>query len=95
MKDSSKSVLFICADQWRWDCFGFMKHQNAITPNLDKLASKSSIFKSHFTGIVPCGPSRATMLTGLYPFIHRSVRNGAPLDQRFTEYCEGSKKEWV
>ena len=92
MKDSSKSVLFICADQWRWDCFGFMKHQNAITPNLDKLASKSSIFKSHFTGIVPCGPSRATMLTGLYPFIHRSVRNGAPLDQRFTNIAKEVKK---
>ena len=60
MKDSNKSVLFICADQWRWDCFGFMKNQNAITPNLDKLASKSSIFKSHFTGIIPCGPSRAS-----------------------------------
>ena len=92
MKDSSKSVLFICADQWRWDCFGFMKHQNAITPNLDKLASKSSIFKSHFTGIVPCGPSRATMLTGLYPFIHRSVRNGAPLDKRFTNVAKEVKK---
>ena len=92
MKDSSKSVLFICADQWRWDCFGFMKHQNAITPNLDKLASKSSIFKSHFTGIVPCGPSRATMLTGLYPFIHRSVRNGAPLDKRFTNIAKEVKK---
>jgi arylsulfatase A-like enzyme len=92
MKDSSKSVLFICADQWRWDCFGFMKHQNAITPNLDKLASKSTIFKSHFTGIVPCGPSRATMLTGLYPFIHRSVRNGAPLDKRFTNIAKEVKK---
>ena len=92
MKDSSKSVLFICADQWRWDCFGFMEHQNAITPNLDKLASKSTIFKSHFTGIVPCGPSRATMLTGLYPFIHRSVRNGAPLDKRFTNIAKEVKK---
>ena len=92
MKDSNKSVLFICADQWRWDCFGFMKHTNAITPNLDKLANKSSVFKSHFTGIVPCGPSRATMLTGLYPFIHRSVRNGAPLDKRFTNIAKEVKK---
>ena len=87
-----KSVLFICADQWRWDCFGFMKHKNAVTPNLDKLAKKSTVFKSHFTGIVPCGPSRATMLTGLYPFIHRSVRNGAPLDKRFTNIAKEVKK---
>ncbi len=79
-----KSVLFICADQWRWDCFGFMGHKNAHTPNIDKLVSRSTAFRKHFTGIVPCGPARTTMLTGLYPFIHRSVCNGTPLDNRFT-----------
>ena len=83
-----KSVLFICADQWRWDCFGFMKHKNAVTPNLDELAKKSTVFKSHFAGIVPCGPARTTMLTGLYPFIHRSVGNGIPLDKRFTNIAK-------
>ena len=92
MNNTTKSVLFICADQWRWDYFGFMKHKNAITPNLDKLAKDSCVFKSHFTGIVPCGPARATMLTGLYPFIHRSIRNGAPLDKRFTNIAKEVRK---
>jgi len=87
-----KSVLFITADQWRWDCFSFMKHKNALTPNLDELAKKSTVFKSHFAGIVPCGPARATMLTGLYPFIHRSVTNGAPLDKRFTNIAKETRK---
>ena len=92
MEKRKKSVLFICADQWRWDCFGFMKHNNAITPYLDKLANKSTFFKSHYSCIVPCGPSRTTMLTGLYPFIHRSIRNGAPLDKRFTNIAKEIKK---
>ena len=87
-----KSILFICADQWRWDCFGFMKHKNALTPNIDKLVARSTAFTSHFTGIVPCGPARATMLTGLYPFIHRSVTNGAPLDKRFTNIAKEARK---
>ena len=87
-----KSVLFICADQWRWDCFGFMKHKNAVTPNIDELAKKSTVFKSHFAGIVPCGPARTTMLTGLYPFIHRSVTNGSPLDKRFTNIAKEARK---
>ena len=39
-----KSVLFICADQWRWDCFGFMGHKYAQTPNIDKLVSQSTAF---------------------------------------------------
>ena len=92
MKKHKKSVLFICADQWRFDCFSFLNHQHVLTPNLDKLAKKSVIFKSHFAGIVPCGPSRTTMLTGLYPFIHRSVFNGAPLDKRFTNIAKEVRK---
>ena len=92
MKKTKKSILFICADQWRFDCFSFLNHQYALTPNLDKLAKKSIIFKSHFAGIVPCGPSRTTMLTGLYPFIHRSVYNGAPLDKRFTNIAKEVRK---
>ena len=87
-----KSILFICADQWRWDCFGFMKHKNALTPDIDKLVERSTAFTSHFTGIVPCGPARTTMLTGLYPFIHRSVTNGAPLDKRFTNIAKEARK---
>jgi len=92
MKKNQRSVLFICADQWRYDYFGFMKHKAALTPNIDKLAEKSSVFKSHFAGIVPCGPSRTTMLTGLYPFIHRSVTNGTPLDKRFTNIAKEVRK---
>ena len=84
----TKSVLFICADQWRWDCFGFMKNKNVLTPNIDKLVKKSTAFTSHYAGITPCGPARTTMLTGLYPFIHRSVTNGAPLDKRFTNIAK-------
>ena len=87
-----KSILFICADQWRWDCFGFMKHKNALTPNIDKLVARSTAFTSYFAGIVPCGPARTTMLTGLYPFIHRSVTNGAPLDKRFTNIAKEARK---
>ena len=80
MKKNLRSVLFICADQWRYDCFGFMKHKVSLTPNIDKLAGKSSVFKSHFAGIVPCGPSRTTMLTGGFnvreaQLITRSLKN--------------------
>ncbi len=87
-----KSVLFISVDQWRWDCFGFMGHKHAKTPTIDKLAAKSTSFVKHFANIIPCGPSRTTMLTGLYPFIHRSVINGAPLDDRFTNIALEVKK---
>jgi arylsulfatase A-like enzyme len=79
-----KKVLFITADQWRGDALGFLGHPAAKTPNLDALARESTSFTRHFTCSAPCGPARTTLLTGLYPFIHRSVRNGTPLDRRHT-----------
>lgn len=78
----ARKVLLITADQWRGDALGFLGHSAARTPTLDALAAEGVAFTRHFTPSAPCGPARATLLTGLYPFIHRSVRNGAPLDAR-------------
>lgn len=84
----ARRVLFITADQWRADTAGFAGHPLVKTPNLDELAAESVVFDNHFTCAAPCGPARATMLTGLYPFTHRSVRNGIPLDARFTNLAK-------
>jgi arylsulfatase A-like enzyme len=77
-----RKVLFIAVDQWRGDALRFLGHPAAVTPHLDALAADSVVFRNHFTSGSPCGPARATLLTGLYPFIHRSIRNGTPLDAR-------------
>lgn len=79
-----RKVLFITADQWRGGALGCLGHPAARTPNLDRLAQEGALFASHFSCSAPCGPARTTLLTGLYPFIHRSVRNGTPLDKRHT-----------
>ncbi len=79
-----RKVLFISVDQMRADFAGFAGHSTIRTPNIDALAAESTVFTKHFTNTVPCGPARATMLTGLYPMTHRSVTNGTPLDARFT-----------
>ena len=81
---AKRKVLFITADQWRGDAIGYLGHPAARTPNLDRLAADGVSFTRHFTASAPCGPARTTLLTGLYPFIHRSVRNGTPLDRRHT-----------
>lgn len=79
-----RKVLFITADQWRGDALGLLGHPAARTPNLDRLAREGATFTQHYTVATPCGPARASLLTGLYPFLHRSIRNGAPLDRRHT-----------
>lgn len=86
------NVLFITADQWRADTSGFAGHPLVKTPHLDALAREAVVFDNHFTCATPCGPSRTTMLTGLYPFTHRSVGNGIPLDARFTNIAREVRK---
>lgn len=48
-------------------------------PNLRALMADGMTFRNHYSVINPCGPSRASLLTGQYAMDHRSVRNGPPL----------------
>ena len=86
------NVLFICADQWRGDCISALGHPNVKTPNLDALAADGVLFTSHFGQCTPCGPSRTSLLTGLYLMNHRSGRNGTPLDARHTNVALEARK---
>lgn len=77
-------MLFITLDQFRADCIGALGHPLVRTPNLDRLVGDGVSFTNHMANTAPCGPSRATLYTGLYAMNHRSVLNGTPLDARLT-----------
>ncbi len=79
-----RKVLFVSADQWRGECLSALGHPCVRTPHLDALAADGVLFRNHFCQASPCGPARTSMLTGLYMMNHRSLRNGTPLDARFT-----------
>ncbi|UEM03199.1 alkaline phosphatase family protein [Skermanella rosea] len=80
----SRNVLLILADQWRGDCLSALGHACVRTPHLDALAAEGTLFRRHFGQASPCGPARASLLTGMYLQNHRSVANGTPLDARHT-----------
>lgn len=75
------NLLFITADQWRGECLSALGHL-VRTPNLDALAGEGTLFTRHFANTAPCGPSRASIHTGMYQQNHRVVANGTPLDAR-------------
>jgi arylsulfatase A-like enzyme len=77
------NVLLVTIDQWRADCLSCAGHPLVETPNLDRFAATAVRFTSHYAQAAPCGPSRASLHTGLYAMTHRSVANGTPLDARF------------
>lgn len=62
------NVLFLAIDDLN-DWVGYLGgHPQAITPNLDRLAAASSSFQRAYCNAPLCGPSRASALTGLYPY---------------------------
>ena len=79
-----KNFLFITTDQWRAECLSVLGHPTVKTPNLDTLAADGVLFRNHFAQCIPCGPSRASIFTGMYLQNHRSLENGTPLDARHT-----------
>lgn len=61
------NVLFIAVDDLN-DWLGCMNgHPNAKTPNMDKLAAQGVLFTSAHCQAPLCGPSRASLMTGLRP----------------------------
>jgi arylsulfatase A-like enzyme len=86
------SVLFITADQWTGTCLSALGHHCVRTPHLDALAADGVLFRNHFTQCSPCGPARASLLTGMYLMNHRSARNGTPLDARHSNLAFEARK---
>lgn len=82
------NVIFITADQWRGECLSALGHAMVRTPNLDALAKEGVTFSRHYANAVPCGPSRASLHTGMYLQNHRSGTNGTPLDARHTNWAK-------
>jgi len=70
------NVLFVISDDLgaRLGCYG---DPLARTPQLDALAARGVLFSNCFTQYPTCGPSRASMLSGLYPFQIDARGNGA------------------
>ena len=62
-------VIFIADDLGAVD-IGPYGNKIVRTPNLDAFAKESMRFTRAFAGSPTCGPSRSTILTGLYPFKH-------------------------
>lgn len=74
------NILLIISDQFRWDNVGAMGlNPMNLTPNLDAMARRGTLFRSAIANQPVCAPARACLFTGQYPQTHGVWRNGIAL----------------
>ena len=69
-------IVFLMADQLRFDVLDAYGDEQCATPMLDLLAERSAIFDHHYTPCPICVPGRSSTMTGLYPHEHGAIING-------------------
>ena len=89
------NVLFISVDDWN-DWVGCLGHEQALTPNVDRLASRGLLFTNAHCVAPVCNPSRVSVMTGLRPdttgvyennhIMRRKAPNVVTLSQHFLQH---------
>ncbi len=86
-KASRTNIVFIYADDWRWDCLGVVQREEGDkarfpwleTPRLDTFAEQSTRFNQSFVVNSLCSPGRACVLTGQYSHMNGIINNKTPM----------------
>lgn len=56
-------------------------YERPTTPNFERFASRASVYHSHYSGGNFTTPGTATILSGRYPWGHRAINLGAPVER--------------
>ncbi|MGY8696817.1 MAG: sulfatase-like hydrolase/transferase, partial [Verrucomicrobiia bacterium] len=70
------NILWYCTDQQRFDTIGALGNSHVQTPTIDELVKNGVSFTNAYCQSPICTPSRASVMTGLYPSRTRNTRNG-------------------
>lgn len=65
--EKKPNIVFILVDDLGWKDLGCYGSSFYETPNLDRLASQSTLFTNAYTPNPVCSPTRAAIMTGKYP----------------------------
>lgn len=68
------NIILIMTDDQGYGDLSCMGATDFCTPHIDRLAASGTRFSSFYSGSPVCSPSRASLLTGLYP-CHAGVRS--------------------
>ncbi|MBA2940872.1 sulfatase-like hydrolase/transferase [Paenibacillus sp. CGMCC 1.16610] len=72
------NILLITSDQQHWDTLGAFNSELS-TPNLDRLVQEGTTFTRAYCPNPTCTPTRASIITGMYPSQHGAWTLGTKL----------------
>jgi arylsulfatase A-like enzyme/Tfp pilus assembly protein PilF len=76
---SHPNVVLITIDTTRADRMGFLASERGLTPNLDVVAKRSTVFTRAYSHVPLTTASHTTILTGTYPQFNHVNDFGVPL----------------
>ncbi len=82
------NLLILWTDQQRADTLACYGNDYIEAPNINGLAESSFVFENAYCCQPVCTPSRASILSGLWPHTHGSVTNNIPLDSKVKTVSE-------
>ena len=89
---SRPNFLFIQCDQLAARALSAYGNKTVKAPNIDALAEQSVVFDSVYCNLPMCGPSRASMMSGLLPFSMGMYDNASEFQSEiptFAHYLRG------
>jgi N-acetylglucosamine-6-sulfatase len=88
--DHPRNIVLILSDDHRFDFMGFHERAPGFleTPGFDRMAAEGAHLANAFVNTALCSPSRASILTGMYPHEHGVVDNQSLLRQGATLFPE-------
>ena len=86
LSGSRPNIVFVFSDDHAAHAISAYGSTLNQTPNIDRLAKDGVLFRNNFCGNALCGPSRATILTGLHSHANGFCRNGNVFDGAQTTF---------
>ena len=83
---SRPNILFVFSDDHACSAIGAYGSTFGATPVIDRLAENGALFTANYCGNGICGPSRASILTGLHSHGNGFTRNGNVFDGTQTTF---------
>lgn len=82
LNNDHPNILILVFDAWTAENTSLFGYPRKTMPYLEKLAEKAIVFHNHYAGGPFTSPGTATLISGRYPWSHRSINRAGKMDYR-------------